>query len=155
MAQIFSQPFFPDDFHLRKEKEDGIPWAIWAHPSLPLEGVGNTCCMTWREKWTFLLPNHWKLALRKEEKNTWKRCWARSWEAWLPKVAQLMKNLHDRWKIEKEVKQWIKSWKFRLHNGWKVEKLPLQKWGWKLKFMLQLPWWTHILQIENCVCKRE
>jgi hypothetical protein len=66
-----------------------------------------------------------------------------------------MKNLHDRWKIEKEVKQWIKSWKFRLHNGWKVEKLPLQKWGWKLKFMLQLPWWTHILQIENCVCKRE
>jgi len=31
-----------------------------------------------------------------------------------------MKNLHDRWKIEKEVKQWMKSWKFRLHNEWKV-----------------------------------
>jgi hypothetical protein len=38
MAQIFSQPFFPDGFHLRKEKEDGIPWAIWAHLSLPVEG---------------------------------------------------------------------------------------------------------------------
>jgi hypothetical protein len=40
-----------------------------------------------------------------------------------------MKNLHDRWKIEKEVKQWIKSWKFRLHNEWKVEKLPFQNAG--------------------------
>jgi hypothetical protein len=84
MAQIFSQPFFPDGFHLRKEKEDGIPWEIWAHLSLPVEGVGNTCCMTWGKKWTFLVPNHGK------------KHWKPSWKTWLPKVAQLMKNLHDR-----------------------------------------------------------
>jgi hypothetical protein len=84
MAQIFSQPFFPDGFHLRKEKEDGIPWEIWAHLSLPVQGVGNTCCMTWGKKWTFLVPNHGK------------KHWKPSWETWLPKVAQLMKNLHDR-----------------------------------------------------------
>jgi hypothetical protein len=84
-----------------------------------------------------LVPNHGK------------KHWKPSWKTWLPKVAQLMKNLHDRWKIEKEVKQRIKSWKFRLHNGWKVEKLSLQNGHESSNLCYDR------LKIENCVCKRE